>query len=258
MLCNNQIKNTVWYRLNMAVMICLCSVTFEANAEQSPSVLVKIEPVQEKILSKTVTAYGVIEPVADRIQSISLSHAGLISKVWVQLGQRVQKGDALFSTNTAPAATMQYLQAKSALAYAQKSLQRVRTLFKEQLATQSQLSQAEKLLRDAQVNVNSLKKQGLNQDQEIFRAPVDGIVTQIKIQQGQRVSADAMVMLLATDDHLMVQLGVEPEDLSSIHKGNSVILYPVFMDNIRIHSIVENVHAMVDPTPSFRSSCIRQ
>lgn len=249
MLFTNDLSLFAWCRFKYALLVLsLLSLSVEVQANDTPSVLVKMGTVQEKMLSKTITAYGVIEPDADKIQSLSLSHAGLINKVLVKLGQRVQKGDALFNMNTAPAARMQYLQAESALTYTQKSVQRVRTLFKEQLATKSQLSQAEKSLRDAKVKVNTLKKQGLNQSEEVFRAPIDGIVTKINIQQGQRVSADAMAMLLATDDHLMVQLGVEPEDLSSIHPGNMVTLHPVFMENMNIQSTVSNVHAMVDPT----------
>jgi RND family efflux transporter MFP subunit len=217
-----------------------------AGAE-GPSVLVKTAPVQEKTLTETLMAFGVLDPDPDQVLSLSLPHAGLINRVWVRLGQRVKSGDGLLEVITAPDARMQYLQAQSAVDYAQRELERQQRLLDEQLATRAQLDASRKNLQDARSTLESLHQRGMDVTRETLRAPMDGIVTRLDVSQGQRVQADTTAILIAAEKQLIARLGIEPEDLGTVQPGTPVQITSVFGRDVQVETTIREVHAMIDP-----------
>ncbi|MGD8843701.1 MAG: efflux RND transporter periplasmic adaptor subunit, partial [Gammaproteobacteria bacterium] len=212
-----------------------------------PSVLVSTVPVTEQEVNDTLTTFGVLDPDPDEVLSLSLPHAGLINRVWVRLGQRVKSGDKLLEVVTAPDARMQYLQARSAVDYARRELQRQERLLADQLATRAQVDAARKSLRDAQATLDAFQQRGMDVAAETLRAPRDGIITRLDVSQGQRVLADSAAMLIAAEQRLIARLGVEPEDLASVRAGAPVTVQSVFVPGVRVESQVREIHAMIDP-----------
>lgn len=215
--------------------------------DAAPSALVTTVPVAERTIGETLTAFGVLDPDPDQVLSLSLPRAGLINRVWARLGQRVHRGDRLLEVVTAPDARMQYLQAQSAVDYAQRELDRQRRLLGEQLATRAQVDAADRNLQDAVAALDALKRRGQGLDSEILRAPMDGIVTRLDVSQGQRVQADSTAMLIAAEQRLVARLGVEPEDLERVRPGMPVTVSSVFAPGITIATHIRDVHAMIDP-----------
>ncbi|NOZ38327.1 MAG: efflux RND transporter periplasmic adaptor subunit, partial [Gammaproteobacteria bacterium] len=201
----------------------------------------------EKQISETLVAYGVLDPDPAQLLSLSLAHAGRVNRVWVHLGQRVKKGSPLLQLISAPDARRQYLQAQSALDFARRELARKQRLLSEQLATKTQLDAAHKALRDAKASLNALHKRGLNRSEEILYAPMDGIITQLDVTQGQRLQANARAMLIAAEKHLIARLGVEPEDLARLIPGTPVTISLVFMPEVKVESRISELHAMLNP-----------
>jgi RND family efflux transporter MFP subunit len=215
--------------------------------DAAPSALVSTVPVAERTIGETLTAFGVLDPDPDQVLSLSLPRAGLINRVWARLGQRVRRGDRLLEVVTAPDARMQYLQAQSAVDYAQRELDRQRRLLDEQLATRAQVDAAGRNLQDAGAALEALKRRGQGRDSEILRAPMDGIVTRLDVSQGQRIQADSTAMLIAAEQRLVARLGIEPEDLDRVQPGTAVTLSSVFAPGITIATHIRDVHAMIDP-----------
>lgn len=233
-----------WLLALLAVWALACS---QAHAGKEPSVLVETTVVKTHRFTPTVAAYGTLEADPDKVLVLSLSHAGLINRVWVSLGQRVQAGDPLIEVITAPADRMQYLQAQSAVDYARRELQRQQRLLKEQLATQAQMDAARKALHNAQTTLEALKRQGQDQPAQLMRSPREGVVTRLDVQQGQRVQAGSPALLVADADQLITRVGVEPEDLSRLRPGLPVILRSVFVPERPITARVGDIHAMINP-----------
>lgn len=234
----------------MATVLLLLAITAEAApaaAQQGPSVAVQTAVVIRAPVSDILHAYGTLQADPDQVLALSLPHAGLISKVWVRLGQRVTQGDPLLEVVTAPEARMQFLQAQSAVDFAQRELQRNLRLFKEQLATKAQVEAARKSLSDAQASLTALQQRGVSSQKEVLRAVRDGIVTRLDVTLGQRVPADTTAMLIAAENRLVAILGVEPEDLAKVKAGLPVVLQSVFVPDTRIPTQVREVHAMIDP-----------
>ncbi len=216
-------------------------------AQEHPSVFVNTALVQEQEVVDGLATYGVLTADPDQVQSISLSHAGLINRVWVRLGQRVESGDRLLEIITAPEARMQFLQAQGALEYAKQDLDRQRRLLSEQLATNASVEAARKNLADAQATLEALKQRGQGADTETLFAPKDGVITQLNVSQGQRVQAETTAMLIAAESPLVARLGIEPEDIGRIKPATKVIISSVFNPQAVFNSEVREVHAMIDP-----------
>jgi RND family efflux transporter MFP subunit len=243
-------KTTLMIRLAIACLLLAAGVAASAPATgtDTPAVRVRTAAVTEQDIGATLTAFGVLDPDPDQVLSLSLPHAGLINRIWVRLGQRVKSGDRLLEVITAPESRMQYLQAQSAVDYARRELERQQRLLAEQLATKAQVDAARKNLDDASATLASLRKRGQGTEKETLRAPMDGIITQLDVSQGRRVQADTTAMLIAAEHRLIARLGIELEDLASVHVGMPVTITPVFVPDIHIATTIREVHAMIDPS----------
>jgi RND family efflux transporter MFP subunit len=229
-----------------AIMLLSATAGFTAQAQES-SVLIQESKVVQQPVSETLTVYGQVQADPDAVLTISLPHAGLITRVSVRLGQRVKRGDSLFELATSPAARMEYLQAQSAVDYAQRELNHQQRLFKEQLAVKAQVDAARKALQDAQANLQALEARKQNKTAETVSAPTDGIVTQLAVKQGDRVQADISALAIATGNRLIALLGVEPEDISLLQPGTPVKISSVFVPDYKVESQLREIHAMINP-----------
>ncbi len=217
-------------------------------ADDSASVAVKTSIIIERSIGETLKAYGTLEPDPDQVLSLSLPHAGLINRVWVRLGQRVKSGDKLLEVITAPDSRMKYLQAQSAVDFSERELKRTQRLLKEQLTTKAKVDAARKNLRDANATLEALHKRGLDLAEETLLAPMDGIITQLDVAQGQRVQANTTAMLIAAEKRLIARLGVEAEDLVNLNSTTPVTITSVFVPDVKVESKIREVHAMINPS----------
>jgi membrane fusion protein (multidrug efflux system) len=226
------------------IALCLASGSVQAQ----PQAQVQIKPLAEHTLKETVLAYGRVQPDPEHISSISLPQAGMIDRLLVRLGERVTADQELLELDTAPKVTMDYQQAKAAVDYARNKLDQTEHLFSQQLATRDEVSIADRDLKDAEARLDALRNLGSQKKQVIIRAPFAGIITQLKVSQGQRVQADTEAMLVASGNTLIVPLGVEPEEARRIKPGMPVVLESLFEATWHVEVEVTKVLAMVNPT----------
>jgi len=212
-----------------------------------PSVLVNTAPLTKRTISETITTYGRTQNSPGQLSAITLPRAGIVTRLWVRLGQRVKAGQRLLELTTAPSAMMQYQQAKANVDNARTKLHHLQNMLKQKLATQNQIADAKRNLQDALATLNAQKKLGTYRAKQTVRSPFAGIVTKLPVNQGQRVKAKAMAMLLASGENLVVLLGLETEDAVRVEAGQPVTLSPVFGHTPVIHTTVYEVHAMVNP-----------
>jgi len=235
------------YRLHLlSAMLAFFSAALPLRAE--PRARVQTQPLAVHNVKKTIVAYGQVQADPEQINSISLPRAGTINRLMVRLGQRVSQDQQLLELDTAPQVRMDYLQAKAAVDYARSKLQQTESLFSQQLATRDQLAAAQRDLKEAEAKLKAQVKLGSGEKMTTIRAPFAGIVTELKVSQGQRVQADTGAMLLASGETLIVPLGVEPEDAGAIRPGMKVALESLFEQRWRVEVEVTTVLAMVNPT----------
>lgn len=229
------------------LLLWLLLVTLSPPTGAAPSAAVTLAPASVRIFTETLLAYGVIDPDPDQVTTVSLPHAGLIDRVWVRPGQRLSRGDRLLELVTAPEARMQYLQAQSGLAYARQNLERARRLYREQLATRSDLDAARRDLANARAALQALQQRAQDLRTMTLTAPRDGIVIRVDLTQGQQAAAGAGALLIADPNRLVARLGVEAEDLVRLRVGTEVTIHPVFTPAWEIKTRIREIHAMIDP-----------
>src|SRR5699024_5020813 len=107
------------------------------------------------------------------------------------------------------------IEAKNTLAAANDTLKHVRNKFKERLATNAELLQAQQAQLTAAAKLKSLKQRGVGQSQTL-KATVAGVVNQVNVRQGQIVSAGSPLASIVPRHRIEVKLGVEPEYIPTL------------------------------------------
>jgi len=220
----------------------------EQAAETQPSAAVKTAKITHTAMSEHIRAYGILEAKSDKVLSLSLAHAGLVNQLWVRAGQRIEKGQRLAEIITSPEARMQYFQAKSAVEYAAQQLSRSKRMLNEKLTTKADVESATKNLKDSQSALNALIELSQNKPTETLFAPISGIITLLNITQGQRLQSNDNAMLIASENHLVARIGIEPEEVTRLLPNIAVTISPVFDRNINVSSKISVVNAMVNPS----------
>ncbi len=236
------------YLYSLIVFIICFPVLIKAQEPAAqPSVLVASIPVKQGTLPNTITAYGTVEPMPDGATTISLLHAGQVAKLYVSSGQKVKRGDPLLDFGAEPAVLMAYQQTVSALATARKEQAHIKQLLAQQLATKSQMAQADKAMNDAEAALEAQKRQGSDKNKEVVTAPFDSVVTSIHVSSGDRVQASTPLMQLAHSRGLAVAVGVPLDDGVNVRMGDPVRLEPLDMDKATLEGNVASVASMLDP-----------
>lgn len=221
---------------------------FSAAAEtDTPSVLIKSEPLRKQSLTETLTAYGTVTPATGATENISFPRAGQVTRLFVVAGQMVKRGQTLLEFSTDPNAAALYRQAETTEVFAYSELNRVEDLTARQLATQSQLAAARKALQDAQANLAAQKNIGGGTAVQQIKASFDGVVSLLSVQQGDRVQAGIPVLQLSKGGKLRATLGVEPEDIARLQVGMPTQIFTVFGDRPAVAAQVLQIHGVINP-----------
>lgn len=212
-----------------AIAFAMTCAFAPAQADEPATVTVKVVSVRRESISQPVRAYGVVAGSASNATTVSLPYVARIVRVLVQPGQRVARGAPLFVVQADPAAVTAMAQAKSAEALARGELARTGSLYREGLATQSQLDTARKALDDAQQALAAQTRLGVSARPHTVAAPAAGVVSQVSAAQGDQVQAGTAIAQLVAENAgagrvANVMLGVEPAQVQSVGVGDRVVL----------------------------------
>lgn len=238
---------TKFLLLMLAIALNLPQVAPAAPAADEPSVLVKTEALRKQSVSETLTAYGTVMPSTGATENVSFPRPVQVARLLVAPGQIVKRGEPLLELATEATAAATYRQTESAEVFARGELKRVEDLAAQQLATQSQLASAHKVLQDAQAALAAQQKLGAGLNNQTVKAPFDALVASISVQQGDRIQPGATVMQLAKSGALRAVLGVEPEDASRVRVGMPIRLASVFGSGKTVGATVSQVFGAINP-----------
>ena len=229
----------------LPVFACLLAV-LATSALADPSALVQVASAKMGMLEPSVTAFGTVAADPSAQTTLAIPRDGIVLSVAVRAGKLVGKGDPIATVETAPAVVAQFEQARSALAFAQKDLDHTRTLFSEQLATRSTLAAAEKAYSDARSTVSHQQRIGADKAVETLTAAVPGVVTNVAVSPGDRVSANASIASIAARDRMVLNLGLEPKDAAELAPGAKVSVTSAQDPTLSFITRVASVDAMLD------------
>ncbi|MBS0232169.1 MAG: efflux RND transporter periplasmic adaptor subunit [Proteobacteria bacterium] len=244
--------------LALAVFCCggLRSETSHGDKGE-PSVLVEISPARQHVIERRLVVYGHLQVDPINQSSIVISHDGTVDRVDVRAGQRVSKGTAIATLVTAPAARMQFEQAKAQLEFARQDLARLQGLMVQKLATTDQVAGAENTLKQAESAFATQQQLRTGQENETIIAPFDGIVVKLLANPGDRLVSGNAVAVLANEKSLLVTLGLEPEEASAVKSGQPVAIRSPFLSSLLLRGTIDRVHALTDPSTRLVDAIVR-
>ncbi|HLH99133.1 MAG TPA: efflux RND transporter periplasmic adaptor subunit [Xanthobacteraceae bacterium] len=191
------------------------AVAQEAKSDAKALQVAVMDPKRGSI-PELVNAYGTATPTSAATVTESFQRDGQVTDVFVEVGDQVKMGDPLLDFGASPTAVLNYEQAKTTKSLAEHSLARQQQLFKQQLITKDDLENAEKAVSDAQMQIDMYEKIGSVKPSEILTAPFDGVVTEIAVSKGDRVSAGSELMKLSRTDQVILSVGVNLADLDKV------------------------------------------
>jgi membrane fusion protein, multidrug efflux system len=122
---------------------------------------------------------------------------------------------------------LQVRQATAALDAAKLDMAQIHQRFNSHLATNSDLLQSKANLDLAQLKLDSFAGSGATGALQQIKAQSGGIISKIDVQEGQIVPGGGPLVEIATGRRIVARLGVQPEFVGMIHKGDPVGLSEV-------------------------------
>jgi len=184
---------------------------FGAGKEEKaagPVAQVQVAKVERKTITEKVIAYGSVVAQPGKTHSMSVAFETRVRHILVAPGQFVQENDPLTEVELSPAAQLQFQQAKNAAEAARKELKQTQDRFNLKLATNQDLSAAEKTARDAEAQLTTLQRAGAGGDNRIH-ADMAGVVAKVNVQDGQIVAPGSPLVEIVAENEIEVKLGVE-------------------------------------------------
>src|SRR6266542_1893249 len=183
-----------------------------------------------------VAGAGIVEASTENI-AIGTPIAGIVSKINVQVGSRVKRGDPLFSIDsratraelTVRQAAVQVAEAQ--LANAKNQFARVQNINSRAVSVEERdkrryaVQIAEAQLAEAQANVQSTET---DLERMTIRAPVDGQVLQLKVRPGEFAATGVLaqpLILLGSVDRMNVRVDVDENDAWRVKDGAPAVAF---------------------------------
>jgi len=218
----------------IVVVLVVCAIAWIAQRfgvgkeekKAGPVAQVQIAKVQRKTVTEKVIAYGSVVAQPGKTHSVSIAFETRVRHILVAPGQFVRENDPLVEIELSPAAQVQFQQAKNAAEAAQKELKQTQERFNLKLATNQDLSAAEKTARDAEAQLTALQRAGAGGDNRVH-SDVAGVIAKVNAQDGQIVPPGNPVVEIVAENDIEVKLGVEAEDLSAAQEGAPVTIIPL-------------------------------
>jgi membrane fusion protein, heavy metal efflux system len=227
----------------------------------------KLSTVQADTWPVAVHTTGTVDWDADHTSQAIAQVSGPISRILVDTGTVVQKGDPLLyvSSSDVSNAISTYKKARNQQELARRIVQRQQELLDRGAIAAKDLEVAQAAFNDAGTDVqNSLQtlkifditkqeldnaeKQGVAISPQLaVRSPIGGMIVQKLVSPGQLVQAGATVCFAISDvSTVWVQGHIFDRDLPSVHVGDAVEETNASFSAV-LHGVVSYVGALVDP-----------
>ncbi len=207
---------------------------------QAKSLTIQMGKLEKTVLQESIEARGQLDVPPQNLISIMAPLGGFVKETTMLQGMKVKKGQVMAVLEHPNYIRLQqdYLEKSSQLEYLQTEYKRQETLQVENANALKTAQQAkanyestlgmvkglEAMLTLAHISVSELKK-GTIQNSIALRAPSDGYVTQVWVNNGRYVQESDILFELVNLEHIHAELKFFEGDIGKIKKGQSVMLY---------------------------------
>lgn len=230
--------------------------------DEATAKAITVDAVQERTQSRTLTVAGKVQFDDARVARVLAPVSGQALDVRAKVGDRVRKGDALFTINSreAGAALGELIEGHKDLDLAEKTATMTEDLFNHQAASRIALQQAQNDLAKAGARVarseEALRVLGLSSEDDLSRfngrlpivSPLSGTVIERHVTEGQFVQPDSTPLVVAADLGVVWVLGdIFERDLHLVAVGDKASITAAAYPGERFQGRVEYVSDVIDP-----------
>lgn len=250
-------KLIIWGSIAVVVVIVLV-LLFGTNRNR---LMLNTTTVQNETVEITVMATGYIQPVEE--VEVGTQVSGVIDKIYVDYNSHVKAGDLLAELDKSTLqeklvqANASLISAQSDLLYAEQNYSRTKKLHDAKAATDvsleeavNRLSQAKTSVDNARANANQAK---VNLDYAYIFSPIDGVILDRAVNEGQTVAASFNTPTLFTiaEDltKMQVEVDVDEADIGQIRVGQRAVftvdaytddIFEGTVNQIRLQPVITN------------------
>ncbi|WP_346860138.1 efflux RND transporter periplasmic adaptor subunit [uncultured Draconibacterium sp.] len=226
-------KTIIIIALLLVVMVSAALVLMPKKVDVS-QIDIKTAKAGQGTISNSVEATGTLEAITT--VEVGTQVSGIVEKLFVDYNSYVKKGQLLAKIDTTNlAAQLEQSQAtldnaKAELDYQQATYDRMAPLNEKQLISQTDYDQTVYNLNKARASYNSAlaqhKKNQINLDYALIYSPIDGVVLNKEVEEGQTVAASFSTPTLFSIANDLTQMQVEADideaDIGQIKEGQRV------------------------------------
>ena len=217
-----------------SLIIVLVIGFFAFNKSGGQELKLNTATVTEEAVQLSVTATGYVQPV-DKVD-VGTQVSGVIEKIFVDFNSHVKKGqllaelDKLTLNERVIQAEASLNSAQSELIYAQQNYNRNKQLYDVKAATEASFEEATNRLAQAETSVSNtranLHQAKVNLAYAEIYSPIDGVVLNRAVEQGQTVAASfntPTLFTIANDlKKMQVEADVDEADIGQVKVGQDV------------------------------------
>jgi HlyD family secretion protein len=220
--------------LLFACCVAFVTAMFLSGCSKKSTITYVTSKVQKQDIKTTITATGTIEPVTQ--VEVGTQVSGIIAKIYVDYNSVVKKGQViaeLDKTNLVSeltSAQSNLANAQSNLTYQTANFNRYKTLYEKGLVSANDYESARLTFQQAQaavkVQTQNVQKARTNLGYATITAPIDGVVLNRAVEEGQTVASSFSTPTLFTIAQdltdMRVIANVDEADIGGIVDGQRV------------------------------------
>lgn len=223
----------------LIVMISASCKNREVKTAATETTRVVVAGVVTQVISIPVHTNGIL--VLSEELKLSFKTGGIVSKILVDEGTRVKKGDLLASLNLSEI-NANVDKAKDAYDKAMRDLKRAENLYRDSVIT---LEQKQNTTTALSLAKSTLSIAQFNLDHSRIFAPDNGLILRQFIEEKEMVSAGYPVFLFgSTGKYWKVKAGFSDKDIIKINQGDSASITFDAYPGVKFSAVVDQVGEM--------------
>ncbi len=204
---------------------------------QAKATTIQLDSVSQKLISHRIEVSGQTEVPPQNLITVSAPLGGYLKSTDLLPGMPVRKGQVLAILEDPQYVELQqnYLSAKAKLPFLEQDAKRQQTLFESQAGSEKQMQLAKSEFLQQQILVKALQEklnligvdaaklsvENLSRS-VVLRSPIDGYVSQVKVNIGKYVQVSEVVVELINPSDLHLKLKVFEKDMVYLQAGQKV------------------------------------
>ncbi|MBN1950550.1 MAG: efflux RND transporter periplasmic adaptor subunit [Bacteroidales bacterium] len=254
-------KKKVWkYILGALLLVIIGVLVYKWKSGKSVVVELQTSRIGKATICNTVMATGTLETSV--AVEVGTQVSGRIEKVTVDYNSRVKKGqllaiidtEALESTLASSKASLDMAQAD--FEFQNANYERNKKLIEKQLIAQRDFDEVEYSFKSAQANLDAAEakynKDKTNLNYAYIYSPIDGIVLEKNVEEGETVAASfntPTLFTIANDlTRMEIEADVDEADIGQVKQGQRVEFTVDAFPDLTFDGEVREIHLM--PTES--------